>query len=136
MEQYYDYETNQRIYEYARTSSYRTGASCYSNLYYGYTGGYIGMPIAGIREQIKNDFQSENSPKFSFFIPFTEYIHDKLGITIKSISPKIANALLKMLSIKTKSIVLSEDKETASQQIDQFVYGSKEEEKEKIHLIK
>ena len=131
---YYDYDTDEEVTEYQGKASYSTEAGAYSSLYYMYTQGGYPMPIPGIRADMEKQAQEEYKAKYGYFVPFTEYLYNRLGIKIKIINPKVARALLRFLP-KQDKLVLSLDEEEAHEQLETYLHSGQVDKKQKVKSI-
>ncbi len=129
VERFYDYDTSEEVEEFTYESSFETGSSAFHSLYSGYIGGYFPMPIRGLREDMKQRFYAKQKC-LGYFIPFTEYVQDKLGIDVSSLSPAMARKLLRLLNVGIKkSFMLSMDEEVAAKQLEKIGYHKKSKKK-------
>jgi len=121
-ETFYDYKTNEQVFEHSYESSFKTNSSAMGSLYCGYISGQFPMPIKGFRDE----FISKHKRKLhtvGYFIPFDEYINEKLGINIPLLTPAIIDKLIHLMNIgSSKSFMLSMDKEEAKLQLEKIGY--------------
>ena len=119
---YYNYKIGEEVVEYSYESSYKTNSSPLGSLYCGYINRIIPMPIPGIREHILARYNAKRK-EVGYFIPFTDFIQQKFGVNIDSISPAVADKLLRLINVGAgKPFALSFDTEIAKEQLESIGY--------------
>lgn len=122
VERFYDYKTREEVIESTYESSFETTSSPWHNLYCTYTNGIMPLPIPGLREQIKERFYAKQKC-VGYFIPFAQYVQEKLGVDVSSLSPAMADKLLRLMNVGTgKAFMLSFDAEEAKTQLEKIGY--------------
>ena len=65
-----------------------------------------------------------------YFIPFAQYVQEKLGIDVSSLPPAYADKLLRLMNIGAgKSFMLSFNAEEAKKQMEKIGYRSETKKK-------
>ena len=122
---YYNYKTGEEVVEYSYESSFETSSSPLGSLYCGYINRTMPMPISGLREHILARYNARKK-EVGYFIPFTEFIQQKFGVSIDSISPILADKLLRLINVGAgKPFALSFDPEVAKEQLESIGYHNK-----------
>lgn len=126
---YYDYKTSEEVVESSYHSSFTTKSSPMQSLYSSYINRIMPMPISEIREQIIARYNTKIR-EVGYFVPFADFVQEKLGVRIETISPLLADKLLRLINVGVgKTFLLSFDPEVASQQLDKIGYHNKQKKK-------
>lgn len=124
-ELFYDYKTDEQVFEHTYNSSFETESSPFGSLYCGYMNGQIPMHIKGIRDAFKS-IHNKKIHTVGYFIPFNEYISEKYGISIPLLTPAIIDKLIHLMNIGCgKSFMLSMDSKKANLQLEKIGYRKK-----------
>ena len=128
-ERFYDYTTSEEVVESTYDTSFETRSSAYNSVYCTYINGLAPLGIAGLREQMKERFYAKQKC-VGYFIPFTQYVQEKLGIDVSSLTPAYADKLIRLLNVGSgKAFMLSFDSEEAKKQLEKIGYHSKTKKK-------
>ena len=129
VERFYDYKTGEEVVEQTYSTSFETNSSAFHSVYCTYINGLAPLPIAGLREQMVERFHAKQKT-VGYFIPFTQYVQEKLGIDVSSLSPAMADKLLRLMNVGTgKAFMLSFDLEEAKLQLEKLGYRSETKKK-------
>lgn len=129
VERFYDYKTSEEVVESTYDSSFETESSPFYNIYCTYVNGLAPLPIAELRDMVRGRLQAKQKA-IGYFIPFTQYVREKLGIDVSSLSPAMANKLLRVMNISAgKAFMLSFDSEKAKVQLEKIGYRSETKKK-------
>lgn len=128
-ERFYDYKTGEEVVESTYGTSFETRSSAFHSVYCTYINGIMPLPIPGLREQMVERFYAKQKC-VGYFIPFTQYVQEKLGIDVSSLSPAYADKLIRLLNVGSgKAFMLSFDDEEAKKQLEKIGYHSKTKKK-------
>lgn len=128
-ERFYDYKTSEEVVEHTYDTSFETESSPFYSVYCTYINGLAPLPIAGLREQMKERFYAKQKC-VGYFIPFAQYVQEKLGIDVSSLPPAYADKLLRLMNIGAgKSFMLSFNADEAKKQIEKIGYRSETKKK-------
>ena len=129
IERFYDYKTSEEVVESTYDTSFETRSSAFHSVYCTYINGIRPLPIPGLREEMKERFYAKQKC-VGYFIPFTQYVQEKLGIDVSSLSPAYADKLIRLLNIGSgKAFMLSFDVEEAKKQLEKLGYRNETKKK-------
>ena len=121
-ERFYDYKTGEEVVESTYESSFETRSSAFYSVYCTYINGIMPLPIPGLREEMKERFYAKQKC-VGYFIPFSQYVQEKLGIDVSSLSPAYADKLIRLLNVGSgKAFMLSMNPEEAKVQLEKIGY--------------
>lgn len=119
---YYRYGTDEEVFDKEYPSSFSTTSSPWASLYCGYVNGHCSMPIKGLRDEFKAR-HDRKSKEVAYFIPFSQYMEEKFGISLDSISPAVASKIIRILNVSAgKSFELDRDRSVAREQLAKLGY--------------
>ena len=128
---YYNYKTGEEVEEKSFKSSFYTNSSSTTSLYSGYIHGIFPLPIPSMRESFLR-LHERKLKEVGYFIPFNEYMEDKLGFSCSSISLELASSLVRLTNVGSgRPFELSTSTDTAKMQLEKIGYHI-EKEKSKI----
>lgn len=129
VERFYDYKTSEEVVESTYETSFETRSSAFHSVYCGYINGIMPLGIASLREEMLERHRAKQKC-VGYFIPFTQYVQEKLGIDVSSLSPAMADKLIRILNVGFgKAFMLSFDSEEAKKQLEKIGYHSKTKKK-------
>lgn len=128
-ERFYDYTTSEEVVESTYETSFETRSSAFHSVYCTYINGLAPLGITGLREEMLARFHAKQKC-VGYFIPFTQYVQEKLGIDVSSLSPSMANKLLRLMNVGAgKAFMLSFNAEEAKIQLKKIGYHSETKKK-------
>ena len=131
---YYRYGTDEEVHESSYECSYDSASSPLLSLYSGYINGWFVLPIKSMREGY-NEMYSKKKKEVGYFIPFSQYMEEHYGVSMSSISPAMADKVLKLLNIGSgKSFELSPVPKRAKEQLEKLGYHTSTQTKKKVDL--
>jgi hypothetical protein len=129
VERFYDYMTSEEVKEFTHDTSFETTSSPWKSVYCTYINGIMPLPIPSLRNEMLAAHRAKQKV-VGYFIPFTDYISEKLGIDASSLSPSYAHKLLRLMNIGAgRAFMLSFDSEEAKVQLEKIGYHSKTKKK-------
>ena len=119
---YYNYKTGEEVKEYSYETSFETTSSPLESLYCCYVNGIFALPFKDMRESF-NKKHAELRKRVGYFIPFSQYMEERFGVSMSSITPAMASKILRLLNIGVgDEFELSSDSEKAKEQLAQLGY--------------
>ena len=126
---FYDYKTGEEVIEESYESSFETKSSPFYSVYCTYINGYAPLPIPSLREEMIARFKQKQK-SVGYFIPFTDYIQEKFGLTLDSITPAIADKIIRLMNVGSgKAFMLSMNPQEATKQLEKIGYHKKTKKK-------
>lgn len=121
-ERFYDYKTDEEVFEQSYESSFKTTSSPMKNLYCAYINSHTPMPIREFREEfIKIHERKKRS--VGYFIPFKDYIEENYKIGANLLTPTIIEKIIPIMNISIgKTFILSMNPEEAKLQLKKIGY--------------
>lgn len=118
---YYNYETGEEVKESSYESSFETNSSPLASIYCCYINGLFALPIPSMREHCIARYEAKKK-EVGYFIPFSQYMEERFGISVDSMPPSVAHKVLRVLNIGCgKGFKLSFDKEIARRQLEEMI---------------
>lgn len=125
VERFYDYKTSEEVKESTYESSFETNSSPWKSVYCTYINGIMPLPISSLREEMLAVHRAKQK-NVGYFIPFIDYVREKLGMDVSGLSPAMADKLLRLMNVGAfKGFMLSFDSEKAAEQLNKIGYHSK-----------
>ena len=131
---YYRYSNDEEVVESSYESSYDSTSNPILSLYSGYINGWFALPIKSMREGFDEMYKKKRK-EVGYFIPFSQYMEERFGVSMSSITPAMADKVLKLLSIGAgKSFELSPNPNKAKEQLEKLGYHASSQTKKKVDL--
>lgn len=119
---YYNYKTGEEVQENSYECSFETQSSPLESLYCCYINGLFALPFPSMREEFNKKY-AQKRKEVGYFIPFSQYMEEHYGVSMKSIPPVLADKVLSLLNIGARyQILLSEDSNEAKEQLEKLGY--------------
>lgn len=119
---YYNFKTGEEVTEKSFKSSFYTTSSPTTSLYCAHVHGLFKIPFGDMRKEFDDKF-TERTKAIGYFIPFDEYMENKLGISIKRPSLLLASKLVSLTNIGCGiTFPLSQSEEKAREQLASIGY--------------
>ena len=129
VERFYDYKTSNEVVESTYETSFKTKSSPFHSVYCTYINGLAPLPIPGLREEMISRFRQKQRC-VGYFIPFTEFVQEKLGLSLDSITPALADKIIRLMNVGSgKAFMLSMEPEEAAKQLEKIGYHKKTKKK-------
>lgn len=129
---YYNYKTGEEVKECSYESSFETTSSPLESIYCCYINRLFVLPIPSMR-QYCNEKYEQKKKEVGYFIPFSQFMEERFGVSMSSITPAMADKVLKLLNIGAgKPFELSSNQEKAKEQLE--VLGYHMQTKKKVDL--
>ena len=129
VERFYDYKTSNEVVESTYEASFETKSSPFHSVYCTYINGLAPLPIPGLREDMISRFRQKQRC-VGYFIPFTEFVQEKLGLSLDSITPALADKIIRLMNVGSgKAFMLSMEPEEAAKQLEKIGYHKKTKKK-------
>lgn len=129
VERFYDYKTNNEVVESTYEASFITKSSPFHSVYCTYINGLAPLPIPSLREDMISRFRQKQRC-VGYFIPFTEFVQEKLGLSLDSITPALADKIIRLMNVGSgKAFMLSMEPEEAAKQLEKIGYHKKTKKK-------
>ena len=129
-EKFYEYKTNEEVFEESYESSFKTNSSPLHSLYFGFINGYIREPFQGFKDGVIAAHKKMQHT-VGYLIPVDEYLEEKLGYDVSSLKPDKKNKLIRHFNNRSdKSFILSMDPEEAKLQLEKIGYRNKSKKKQ------
>lgn len=129
---YYNYKTGEEVKESSYESSFETTSSPLESIYCCYINGLFVLPIPSMRQYCIDKYKQKKK-EVGYFIPFGQFMEERFGVSMSSITPAMADKVLKLFNIGAgKTFELSSNPEKAKEQLE--VLGYHMQTKKKVDL--
>lgn len=119
---YYNYKTGEEVTEKNFKSSFYTTSSPTTSLYCAHVHGLFNISVESMRKEFDDKF-TERVKGVGYFIPFDEYMEDRLGVSIRRPSLLLASKLVSLTNVGCgKTFPLSQDEDKANEQLASIGY--------------